>query len=502
MVQHPLHNQLRDAFVGDLAAAWAYSRHVRAKETPYAFVLYGQESPTQLGAYVLTEEGLSQSAQKYLSKGWSDKSLEDVRRDLRWSVADAPPPKSEAEFFLQTVERLFEPHAEELGEIRGYRLLAGAAMDALEMLDKQGLFGRGPARDSLLLDIVVEGTDLDFSEVAKRLNPPAAYAKFEESIRVEGEFAASDVIAASRSGGSIYLAGRRTDPKTNEERREIVALAVRPGGQLERRWTYTYRTQGETVREIAITPDGAWVYVLRRQMRKGKDRSWVTRFGRSSSDPVAQQDIQHRATGLAVSHDGSRVVVASAKRVIHVLDASLSPVRDRQLDIQPFGLRFLRSGELLAAAGTKLLRLDPLVDGPPIASASVSCIRLSVDAAEQLVVTSPFPNAGVPRDRERPQVLTVLKLPTLEVLRTIELAGHDLGKAVISPDGRLVACEAAVKARYRGPVVVFDPASGREVARQKVEQVGDLAFLRDSRTVAIAKNGMTTGEAIEFFIVA
>src|SRR5690242_6251909 len=48
MVQHPLHNPLRDAFVGDLAAAWTYSRHVRAKETPYAFVLYGQESPTQL----------------------------------------------------------------------------------------------------------------------------------------------------------------------------------------------------------------------------------------------------------------------------------------------------------------------------------------------------------------------------------------------------------------------------------------------------------------------
>jgi len=59
----------------------------------------------------------------------------------------------------------------------------------------------------------------------------------------------------------------------------------------------------------------------------------------------------------------------------------------------------------------------------------------------------------------------VLKLPTLEVVRTIELSGHDLGKAFISPDGKLIACETAVKGRHRGPVVVFDVASGeREYA--------------------------------------
>jgi DNA-binding beta-propeller fold protein YncE len=502
MVQHPLHNQLRDAFLGDLAAAWTYSRHVHATVTPYAFVLYGQESPTQLRAHVLTEEGLTQSAQEYLKKGWADKPLEEVRHDLRWSVADAPQPKSQAEFFLPTVEKLFAPHAEELGEVRGYELLAAAATEALQTLDRQGLFGSRAARENLLLEILVEGTDVDFSDSAKRLNSPATYERLYTHWKVAGELATRDAIAVSRTGGSIYLAGRRTDPATSDERREIVAYAVRPGGQLARRWAHTYRAEGETVRDIAITPDGAWVYVLRHQMRKGKDRSTVLRFGRSSSDPVAEQDIPHRVTGLAVSHDGSRVVVASAKRKVHVLDASLSPVRERAIDVVPFGLRFLQSNQLLVASETKLMLLDPLADGPAITSAGVSCIRLSVDGAEGLVLTSPFPNIGISRDRERPQVLTVLKLPTLEVVRTMELAGHDLGKAVISPDGKLIACEAAVKGRYRGPVVVFDVASGREVARQKVDQVGDLAFLRDARTVAIAKNGMTTGEAIEFFTVA
>jgi hypothetical protein len=500
MDQHPLHNALRDAFIGDLAAAWAYARHVHAKETPYAFVLYGQESPTQLRAHVLTEEGLTQSAQEYLKKGWANKPLEEVRHDLRWSVADAPASKSEAEFFLPTVEQLFAPHAEELGEIHGYRLLAAAATEALQTLDHQGLFGSGAARENLLLQILVEGTDVDFSGCVNVLNSPAACERFNAHWKVAGELATCDAIAVSRSGGSIYLAGRRIDPSTNDGRREIVAFAVRPGGQLSRRWGHTYRAESETVRDIAITPDGAWVYVLRHQMRKGKDRSTVLRFGRSSSDPVAEQDIPHRATGLAVSYDGSRVAVASAKRRVHVLDASLSPVRERSIDVVPFGLRFLQTGQLLIASEAKLTLLDPLADGPAIASASVSCIRLSVDEAERLVVTSPFPNIGISKDREQPQVLQLLSLPALSVIRTIALAGHDLGKAMISPDGRLIACEAMVTGRYRGPVVVFDVASGREVARQKVERVGDLAFLRDGRTVAIAKNGMTTGEAIDLWI--
>ena len=103
---------------------------------------------------------------------------------------------------------------------------------------------------------------------------------------------------------------------------------------------------------------------------------------------------------------------------------------------------------------------------------------------------------GLPKERERPQVLTVLNLPSLEPLRTIAVPGRDLREAVISPDGRLVACESSPAGSYRGPVVVFDVASGAEIARRKVDQVGALAFLRDSRTVAVANTGMTTSEAV------
>jgi hypothetical protein len=496
---HPIYPQLVDAFIGDCAAVWAYARHVHAKETPYAFVLYGVEGPTQLGAYVLTDEGLTRSAQEYVDRG-DHKTIEEAREALRWSVPDAPPPQSESEFMLPAVDQLFEPHAEELGEVKGYTLLAEAGMEALEVLDKQGLFGAGPARQNLLLVVLVEGTAVEFMDVSvKRLNSPTAYEKFRASGQVEGEFARCDALAASRGGGSIYLAGRRTDVLSDEERREIVAFAVR-NGQLARRWTYTSRSRDDTVREIVVTPDGAWVYILRNTSRKGREHSTVMRFGRGSNSPVAQQDIPFMAGAIAVSHDGARIAVAGDKRTIHLLDASLSPIRDRVIDVQPFGVRFLRSGELLIASETKLLRLDPMTDGPAGGSANVPSWRLSIDEAERVAAVSPFPSAGVPKDRQRSQVITLLSLPTLEPLRSIGLSGRDLGRAVISPDGRLVACADAAAGSYRGPLAVFDAATGREVARHEVE-VADLAFLRDGRTVAIAKNGITTGEAVELFLV-
>ena len=66
--RRPSHDGLVDAFLGDLAAAWAYSRHVHAGLTPYAFVLYGQESPTEFTAHVLTEEGLTAVARRYVER--------------------------------------------------------------------------------------------------------------------------------------------------------------------------------------------------------------------------------------------------------------------------------------------------------------------------------------------------------------------------------------------------------------------------------------------------
>src|SRR5215213_3470088 len=185
----PAHDSLVDAFLGDLAAAWAYSRSLHAGLTPYAFVLYGVESPTEFTAHVLTEEGLTAVARRYVERESYD-TLEEAREALRYAPADAPPPSSDAETDLPTVRALFASYGETVGEGEGYRVLAAAATDALGALDRQGLFGTRAARERILLVILVEGTDEDFSTPsARRLNPPAVFERFERSMKVEGVFA-------------------------------------------------------------------------------------------------------------------------------------------------------------------------------------------------------------------------------------------------------------------------------------------------------------------------
>src|ERR1035437_7773190 len=134
--------KLRDAFVTDLAAAWAHFTKKHPNHTPYACVLYGTEGGCpSLVPQVLTEEGLTQVAQRYVDMGHHD-TIEEARASLRYSVADSP-------FFsdllddLPTVNALFGPHAEALGDDDGYKVLAKTGMDALAKLDGNKLFGDG-----------------------------------------------------------------------------------------------------------------------------------------------------------------------------------------------------------------------------------------------------------------------------------------------------------------------------------------------------------------------
>src|SRR5262245_59628191 len=82
--------QLRNAYKKDLADAWTTARRRHARNTPYAFVLWGLEGgePPRFMPCVLTEEDLSRVAQRYVDGGYHD-TLDEARNALRYSVADA-----------------------------------------------------------------------------------------------------------------------------------------------------------------------------------------------------------------------------------------------------------------------------------------------------------------------------------------------------------------------------------------------------------------------------
>src|SRR4051812_21521556 len=197
--------QLRAAFRNDLAAAWNRFKELHPKHTPYAFVLYGVEGTPQLSPHVLTEESLTEKAPQYVADGSYD-TLKEAREGIRYSVADSPL-FSDLEKCFANVDALMKPHEDKLDENTGYALLAKAAMDAFEALDKQGVFGTGKKREQLLLMIITEDVEKDWSNVsAKRLNSRAAYRRFEAATRIEGNFASSDALVVSRDGRSLYSA--------------------------------------------------------------------------------------------------------------------------------------------------------------------------------------------------------------------------------------------------------------------------------------------------------
>src|SRR5439155_13973602 len=139
-------------------------------------------------------------------------TLEEARAALRYSVADSPLFRAFEER-LPSVEAVFGPHAEVLGETAGYKLLAEAAMDAISLLDQTGLFGTGAVREQILLIFITDDTEVDWTlPSAKRLNPASVFERFEKATRIEGTYSSCHALAASPDGRTLYTGGSRKNP--------------------------------------------------------------------------------------------------------------------------------------------------------------------------------------------------------------------------------------------------------------------------------------------------
>src|SRR5688572_30780351 len=179
--------ELREAFQTDLAACWQCARSLHPSETPYTFALHGLEGTPHLYPYVLTEEGLTQVARRYVAEGYHE-TVEEARKELRYSMEDSPY-STELEDQLPNVNALVEPIEDTLDETEGYALLARAAMEAFASLDEQGIFGKGKQREKLLLLIDTSLAEKDWSfPSVKRLNSRKAATRYENETNVEGDY--------------------------------------------------------------------------------------------------------------------------------------------------------------------------------------------------------------------------------------------------------------------------------------------------------------------------
>ncbi|GAA4227284.1 hypothetical protein GCM10022254_14590 [Actinomadura meridiana] len=186
--------ELVNRLVEAARAAFGEVRERHPGESFYFFALFTDA----FAAYILpscgSEEGLRSVAEKYVAE--FGQTVEQQMDDLRWSPVDSPHHMGGEEHFrpvLELLERRGDPwqrHDDGLdAEVDGR---FEACFRALEILDEEGFFGRGPERDRVLVN-VLQGDQSERSvlENARRLNPPAAVARLERDLDIpapEGEF--------------------------------------------------------------------------------------------------------------------------------------------------------------------------------------------------------------------------------------------------------------------------------------------------------------------------
>ncbi len=489
--------KLKKAFVQDMTRAWNGFRSGHAAETPYAFVLYGLEGGLlpHLYSVVLTEESLTRVAQRYLEKGYHD-TLEESRKALRYSVADSPHFASKQET-LPTVDALLAPCGQ-MDETEGYALLAKAALAAFAELDEQGLFGTGKAREGLLLFIRTEDTEKDWTEAsAKKLNPPAVFQRFQDETKIEGTFASCGSLARTADGGSFFACITRKDPsakpgKSSEFMREISGFN-RQGPRLTRRWTIP-----ESGKDVACTPDGGMVVALQAERIDKVCHCNLVRLRSEMGAVMKRVDFIGEPSAMALAGDGSRVAVTTHDSKVRVFDGAFQLLHTVEPGSKPKGVVFLRGGALLIATDKGVLRMDT-ASGSLTEAVAVKASGLSVDDAEELLCVSRwFFVTGVERDPNAFGV-KVFRLASKELVGEFMVPGHHCVHGTISPDGKVLAMEAHQIGTMRKFILVFDVATGQEIARRKSPSLYQLSFLPDSQTLAIAFSGHVIGEPIAFW---
>ena len=79
------------------------------------------------------------------------------------------------------------------------------------------------------------------------------------------------------------------------------------------------------------------------------------------------------------------------------------------------------------------------------------------------------------------------------------LPGHQLTEAILSPDGKWVACKACECGKYTSHIVIHEVKTGREVGRRNAKDIGDMIFLPGKGVLILGIKGNMKSEPIRFW---
>ncbi|MEM6259998.1 MAG: DUF4303 domain-containing protein [Planctomycetota bacterium] len=172
--------RLIEAFEEDLREAWHKTQKVESIKTIYAFGLLTLDDGERLTPFACGERGLAKVATEYV-KNKHYKTKKEAIDGLRWSVGDSPyeyiSTRERAEAILNERDDPFD--MPETKYVREIRLRLNAGCQALKNLDKEGLFGKGLQRESIILMIYDGENSVDLTlHWTKKLNSRIAYDAF------------------------------------------------------------------------------------------------------------------------------------------------------------------------------------------------------------------------------------------------------------------------------------------------------------------------------------
>jgi hypothetical protein len=494
-------NTLTEAFQQDIRRIWtAYQEENSSKET-YALVMYGnEEAEPFLFPVMLSEEGLTQVGKKYVEKGYMD-TLDEARRALRYSVDDAPDPYKNEKQMTALKNAMAE--GDELKGISGLKILVESAILALSTLEKEGLFGKGKSRGSLLLLVIVIETDQDYmKDSVRRLNPARLSKEFLEFIKPKGPFRSCSGLILSPDGSTLYGATNVPQEKSGgpgSGQNQIVAYSL-SGRTLTPRWDYRFPCWGDSVRGMAVSPKGD-LWTLRMQYNgfgsSSKATSLIQQFSPFHGKPLQEKSIEEGPVALITDEKGRRVFLLTDEAVLE-FTSSLRLKRRTELKERAYSILKMSKNTFLLASESGVCKMDKRgrVESTPIQGKTHS---LSTDKAKRWLVVGEW-FKGRPGETDTIEIpVTLYDAHTLKEERKFHLPGHQLVYPKLSPHGKWVICLANRIHGNRKSMVLFDTASGAVLGQGgKTDLCKDMIFLSDNRTLAYPFSGSMDSEPIRF----
>ena len=488
---------LRKSIIDATRSAFTELRKNVTKENFYTFALYTSE----LGDYIVssanTEEGLLRRAQEYQSRSKKE-TLPNLQNQLRWSAADWAYHCTGEDHF-EAAQKLLDarPDCTDMDDDECEEEVAlrfKVMIEALQALDKEGFFGKGKAREKVVLLVMLgDQTDKMMLDHAKQLNPPKVFQAFSKPFIHE-------------TTGKVKPIGSKKVYETNDvvisKNKKVLACtgdgAIFAFALPSCKETFLVRVKESISTDcIVVSPDGEKLIVGWNSLT-GDDVSGLRCYNMADRKVLWETKRKDESvSALDISVDGKLLATASQEGIISLCDTAngkvIRQMKDHKAWVQT--VLFSHDGkQLFSADREKSIRIWDIATGKQIAQLADSGDDLALSPDGQiLAVASGF--------NEKDKAIRLWDLKTKKLLKKLDAVDGtrfrvmnpayenvQVDNVAFSADDKWLV---AIRSNP-GSAVLWDWKNDKEFIWMDpdYESLNKAVFLPDNKTIAIAGRSM------------